>query len=149
MTLGKTMRLLGILFALLATYVGRFVGSRYGWGYHVALLVVLIGSIGLLVRLGIGKDSERISAPPASTPEEEVLEEEIAALEADVAQLRRKMRIDAFIFPALLFSPTIVTLIVLGQEGYRREHRGWGWIGLVAGLVYVVVRYAFARKEKA
>jgi len=130
--------------------VAKFVGVRYGWGYHASILLVLAALMPLLVRLPLGIISPpRFDPSVFDTPEGRELGEKVAAIHAENQRLHRMLRFDAFVFPALLFGPTLVTMLVLQQDAYREEYRHWFWVDLALFGLYFLFRYVIKKKKNA
>lgn len=131
-------------------YAARWIGQVYGWGYHVVILAVLAAYTAFMFRVALGrrpKEKPDLSAFQSSSPDAQALGERVAMLHAGVVQLDRKLRVDAFLVPILLFMPTIIALLVLRDAAYVPENRLWSAVGVVLIIPYVLIRYALPRKN--
>jgi len=130
--------------------VAKFIGVRYGWGYHASILFTLGALMTLLIRLPLGfTSSPKFDATVFDTPEGRELGAKVAALHAENQRFHRMLRVDAFLFPILLFGPAFVTMLVLRQNAYREEHRHWFWVGLALFGLYFVFRHVISRRKHA
>ncbi len=131
-------------------YAGHWIGRHYGWGYHVLILVALAAYMAFMFRIALGKRLKKevdLSTFQSSSPEAQSLGEQVAEMHAGAVRLDEKLRLDAYLVPALLFAPMIVVLLVLGQSAYSEEHRNWFSLSLVLLIPYLLVRYAMPHKR--
>ena len=140
------MNVAGPLLLVLILIAARFVGERFGWYYHAAILVFMGVGLGALFRLAAPKIPEPPqNLPPTDDPEGRKIREFLETAQKDLGQMIPALHRDSLVVPVLACVPAAVILCVLRQQSYSRDYSFWFRLSFIPVLLYVFVRYIFPK----